>query len=119
MQKQKLRAAALQAGPGGLFVCAVTAHLTLLASPAPAGPPFGQLSSFPFSPAGLLNPNELASRFLIDFATVLTHFRDGEEFVVSPADSLISQGNKYPQLSGGILGISGAFQLFLLSVFSK
>lgn len=119
MRKQKLRAAALQAGPGGLFVCAVTAHLTLSVMLASAGPPLGQLSSFPFSPAGLLNRNELASCFLTDFAAVLTHFRDGEESVVSPADRLISQGNKYQQLSGGILGISGAFQLFLLSVFSK
>lgn len=46
---------------GGPFVCGVTAHLTLSASlpppHRPRRPPPGQLSSFPFSPARLLNHN--------------------------------------------------------------
>ena len=60
----------------------------------------------------------VASCFLIDFPTFLTPFRDGEEFVVFPADRLL-RGTKIIKFLEESWGYQGAFQLFLLSVFPK
>lgn len=106
---------AAQQGRGGLFVRRVTCPSGPF-SIRPA-PPLPRLALTPASSApsllglqGCSTVMSISSRFLTDFAAVLTHPRCRKKKVF-PVDICISQWDKNPQLSGGILRLSGELEL--------
>lgn len=115
--RREVRAAARRAEGRALGHCVIRPSGPF-SIPCPRDPCFASSAPSLLQLPACRTVMSMASCFLIDFAAVPTHFRNGKKMVFSVA-SLISQRDKNHQLSGRILRLSLKLRLFSLSVFFK